>query len=324
MKILLTGATGHLGARLARRLVAAGHEVRAFCRATSAVELLGGVPVEIARGDVRDRDSVQQAVRGCECVIHAAADVNYWRQDLARQMQVNVEGTRHVAEAARSADVRRLVHVSSVAAIGIPTNPTPADEAFRFNLEGTGLTYHLSKRLAEERVISEIDRGLNAIIVNPASIEHEERTRALLCKVRRKSWITYFSGGNCVVHPDDVVEGTLAALERGRAGERYILGGENVTFREQAEQAARLLGVDRRFLRVPAIATWMAARILEPVARMRNTPPRIAYMVHYCAQRFQFYDSTKAKRALDYRPRSFGQILSESKRTLERHAGSWQ
>jgi len=316
LKILLTGATGHLGARLARRLCELRHEVRALCRPTSSLERLAGVPIETARGDVLDRDSLYRATRGCELVIHAAADANYWRQDCARQMRVNVEGTRHVAEAARREGVRRLVHVSSVAAIGIPTSAAPADETFRFNLDGTGLTYHLSKRRAEEAVLAEAARGLDAVIVNPASIERPERTVALLEKTRRHSWISYFSGGNCVVHPDDVAQGVVAALERGRAAERYVLGGENVTFRAQAERAARLLGVQRRFVRVPALATWAAAIILEPLARARNAPPRIAYMVHYCANRLQFYDSTKATRELGYRPRGFGQMLDEAKRAV--------
>jgi dihydroflavonol-4-reductase len=203
-----------------------------------------------------------------------------------------------------------------VGAIGIPTSTEPADEAFRFNLEGSGLTYHLSKRYAEERVLAEAARGLDAVIVNPASIQRTERTVALLDKVRRNSWITYFTGGNCIVHTDDVVGGIVAALDRGRRGERYILGGENVTFRAQAERAARLLGVERRFVRVPPLATWAAAAVLEPLARRRKAPPRIAHMIHYCANRFQFYDSSKAARELGYRARDFAEILSEAQRAI--------
>jgi len=120
-----------------------------------------------------------------------------------------------------------------------------------------------------------------------------------------------------VVHPDDVVGGIVAAFEHGRTGQRYILGGENVTFRAQAERAARLLGADRRFVPVPPPLTWAAAKILEPLARRRNRSPRVAHMVHYCANRLQFYDSTKARAALGYRARDFTAMLEEAKRSLE-------
>lgn len=310
MKVLITGATGSLGSLLCQKFISAGHSVRALCRPASRLDRLKELCLEIVRGDVTDPASVQRAIAGCEWVVHAAADLNYWRQDDARQMNVNVEGSANVAAACRT-EGARLLHVSSVAAIGIPMDSLPADEDFQFNLEGTGLTYHKSKRRAEEKVLHEVCRGLDAVIVNPGSIERAGRAEALIRKVRRTSWLSYFSGGNCIVHPEDVVDGILAALVRGCSGERYILGGENLTFRAQAERVAQRLGLKRHFIRVPPLITWTAASILEPLARLRHSPPKIAYMVHYCANRLQFYDSSKARRELGYDPRDFDAILDE-------------
>ncbi len=322
MKVLITGATGFLGSHLCRRMVTQGHQIRILCRPTSNLEKLGGLPLEKAIGDVTDTESVRRATEGCEAVIHAAADLNYWRQDPAQQMRVNVEGTRNVAQAARKEGVRRLVCVSSVAAIGItPDRHRPADEDFPFNLEKTKLAYHISKWRAEEALLAEVREGLDAVIVNPASIQSEQRTRALLEKVRRQHTVLCFSGGNCVVDVRDVVEGIVTALSRGERGQRYILGGENLTFREQAEKAAAALSVQRRYVLVPRLVTGLGALVFEPLAWLQKRPPRFAYMIHYCANRFQFFDSSKARRALGYEPRDFNAILEEALPFLARGEG---
>jgi dihydroflavonol-4-reductase len=316
MRVLITGATGFLGSHLCRRMLADGHEVRVLVRPTSDDRNLKGLAVERVVGDVTDSRSVGEAVRDQDSVIHAAAELSYWGRDAARQERVNVEGTRHVARACREGGIRRLVHVSSVAAIGIPEDPQrPADEAFGFNLEGSGLNYHLSKRRAEVEVAAEVVRGLDAVTVNPASIFGPHgggyRGAEMLAKVRRTRVVPYFTGGLCAVHVDDVVAGTVAALERGTQGERYILGGENLTYRALVERAARALGLRRWPVPVPALVTGLAARILEPWGRWRGRRPRITYATHYCASRCHFYDSGKARAALGYAPRDFDAIVEE-------------
>lgn len=313
MKILVTGATGFLGSHLCRRLLAEGHSVRALSRPNANRSKVVGLAIEFAEGDVTDPTAVLRATTGCELVIHAAANLAYWRGTEAAQTRVNVDGTRNVAEAARSAGVRRMVQVSSTAAVGIPEDPScPANEDFPFNLGNSGLNYHISKRRAEEEVLAAVDRGLDAVIVNPASIHSIQRGIDLLAKVRANRIVTYFGGGNCFVHVDDVVSGILAAAARGESGQRYILGGENLTFRAAAEEAAGLLGLARRFVRVPRAVTYGAAVLLEPLAQITNRPPRISRLVHYCANRFQYYDSGKARRFLGYAPRDFGAILEEA------------
>jgi dihydroflavonol-4-reductase len=312
MKVLITGASGFLGSHLCERMVKDGHQVRVLCRPTSSLSRLSECNVEKIFGDITNADSLQRAVQGCEYVIHAAANVSYWRGEEDWQMKVNAEGTRNVAVAARAAGVTRLLHVSSVAAVGLPSDASqPANEEFSFNLEKSGLSYHISKRRAEENVLAEVGRGLDAVIVNPASIQGIARTAGLLKSVRRRSVVPCFSGGNCIVDVKDVVSGILAALERGQSGQRYILGGENLTFRMLGEKAARAMGLKRRFVSIPAVGTAIAAAVLEPWARARKRRPKMTYMIHYCANRFQYFDSSKARKALGYTPRDVETILAE-------------
>jgi len=312
MRVLITGATGFLGSRLCPRMIEEGYQVRILCRSTSSPSSLAKLRLEKCLGDVTDMKAVSDAVRGTDYVIHAAANMNYWRQNEGRQMKVNVEGTRNVAVAAREAGVTRLLHVSSVAAVGLPVNPQrPADEDFHFNLEDSGLTYHISKRRAEDNVLAEVTRGLDAVIVNPGSIQGSMRTAGLLQSVRSKPVVPCFSGGNCIVDVKDVVEGIVAALQRGEKGQRYILGGENLTFRMLSEKAARAMDLKRRFVTIPPVITSLAATILEPWARMTNRPPKMSYMIHYCANRFQYFDSGRARRTLGYIPRDVDTILAE-------------
>jgi len=316
MRVLITGASGFLGSHLCGSMVAAGHDVRVLRRATSSPAALAGLDLEVVIGDVTDPDSVRRAVSGCDSVVHAAANIQYWGGGQEEQDRVNVGGTRAVARACREKGVRRLVHVSSVAAIGIPADPAhPADEGFTFNLHDAGLPYHLSKWQAERTVLEEVERGLDAVIVNPASIfgPHVSGYRGgdMMRKVRRTAIVPYFTGGICAVHVRDVVAGIHAALERGGTGQRYILGGENLTYRSLAERAAAAMGLSRRFVPLPPLVTGLVALTLEPVAVLRNRAPRVGFATHFCASRSHYYDSSRARSALGYSPRSFGDILDE-------------
>ena len=314
MRVLITGATGFVGSHLCRRMVAEGHEVRVLCRPSSDTGAIDGLPIERVVGDVTDYASVEKAVSDRQWVVHAAAHIDTWRRLAAEQTRVNVDGTAHVARACREAGVGRLLHVSSVAAIGIPTSAVAADEDFRFDVDPR-LTYHWSKRAAEEVVAAEVAHGLDAVIVNPASIfgPHGRRYRGaeMVAKVRRGPVVPCFGGGICVVHVTDVVAGIVAALHRGSTGQRYILGGENVTFRALAERAARAMRLRRRVVTVPPLVTATAAAVQESWGRLVNRRPRITWATHHCAGRYHFYDSTRARSILGYAPRPFDAILAE-------------
>lgn len=325
MRVLITGATGFLGAQLCRRFLAEGCEVTAFHRPSSDLTRLAGLAVAHAAGDVTDADAVRRAVAGHDVVLHAAANLTYWRQVRAAQARVNVAGTRHVAAACLAAGVRRLVHVSSVAAIGIPTNPRrPANEAFPFNLDGSGLYYHQSKRRAEDEIAAAARRGLDAVVVNPGTIFGPDgvsyRGGGMLAKVGRRPVVPYFTGGINVVQVDDVVDGIGRALERGAAGERYILGGENVSYRRIAALSLKHQGLRRTFVPVPSLVTWAAATLLAPVGARTGRRPAITYETHYCASRWQFYTSAKAERALGYTARPFEAIVRAYFKQRQQHA----
>jgi dihydroflavonol-4-reductase len=290
--------------------------VTAFRRATSSTTHLNDLDLRHAIGDITDVDAVSRAIKGQDIVIHAAAHLAYWRYWRALQTQINVDGTRNIVMACQQSGVRRLVFVSSVAAIGIPSDAQhPADETFAFNLERSGLNYPISKRRAEEVVLAATGKGLDAVIVNPASIagpfDRSFRGGEMIEKVRHSRVVPYFMGGISVVHIEDVMDGLLAALERGRCGERYILGGENISFRQIAELAAQRFGVIKRLVPIFPIVTGLAARVLEPVGAVTGKRPRITYDAHYCASRYQYYDSSKAKKELGYDPRPYAAIVDE-------------
>ena len=253
-----------------------------------------------------------------EIVIHAAAHIANWGQAKTLQMQtkINVEGTQNLVAACQQSLVRMLVHVSSVAAIGIPDNSqTPVNETFCFNLEHSGLNYHLSKWQSEAVVLSQQSSQLDVVVVNPGTIfgrfGRRFRGGETIEKVRRSSIVPYFLGGINAVHVEDVVDGICRAISTGRSGERYILGGENVTFRQIVEIAAAHLGVNRMFVPMPPAVTGLAAAIQAPISAITGKRPRFTAEVHYCAHRFHFYDAQKAKDELGYNPRGFPAIVED-------------
>lgn len=317
MKILITGGAGFLGSHLCRRMVSEGHEVRVLCRFASDPSHLEGLPIEYLVGDITDAETMRTAVKNQEWVVHAAADLSYWRPHAALLRRVNIDGTRNVAMACRDEGVKRLIFVSSVAAIGIPANPQhPANEDFP-GMEGLHLPYALSKARAERVVAAEVAQGLDAVTVNPSLIVGafgaDYRGSEMMRKVRRTTIVPYFAGGVSVVHVEDVVTGIVAALAQGETGHRYILGGENVTYQDIVERTAEAMGLRRRFIRVPPFVTWLLMVAQETWARIRNShsPPRYTYELHYLAIRYRFYDSTKARTVLGFTPRGFDAVLDE-------------
>lgn len=319
MKVLITGATGFLGPRLCQRMLTEGYQVRILCRGTSNLAAIAALPLEKAIGDITDADSVRTAVHGCRYVIHGAANVRYEPGAQREQMRVNVEGTRNAARAARTEGVQRFLQISSVGAVGIPTNAQPADEDFRFNVENTGLTYHISKHRAEQEVREEINCGLDAVIVNPALICGATARGYRAPQAMQKalaSWIIPCSpGGQCLVHVDDVVDGIVLALRKGQSGNRYILGGSNVSFRDMVNAVRRRLNLNRLLVPVPGVLAECKAKVTNLFRRILDENRVPGYERRFC---YQFYSSRKAQRELGYQPRDFASIAEE----FASHAGS--
>jgi dihydroflavonol-4-reductase len=304
MNILVTGGTGFVGANLVAALVARGDAVRVLRRASSSLVALEGLAVEHAIGDVTDPDAVARAVAGCDMVFHVAALSAYWRARRAQVYHVNVEGTRNVMAACLRAHVPRVVHTSSVAAVGIAPRGALADESSPFDGLSATFAYAHSKRLAEDVVREYAAQGLNVVMVNPASVfgagDHYLNGGRIVIEYGRGRLPLVPPGGMCVVDVDAVVQGHLLAAEHGRAGERYILGGENLSHRRVTQVVAEVAGVRAPRLVLPAWLLAPAAVAVDAFNRVSPWPPLISGEQIRLSSVDFFFDSGKAVRELGY------------------------
>lgn len=318
MQVLVTGGTGFVGANLVAALIARGDRVRVLHRESSSLVALDGLPIEHAIGDVTDADSVTRAVAGCELVFHVAALSAYWRATRSQVYYVNIEGTRNVMTACLRGGVPRVVHTSSVAAIGIAPHGTVGSEETPFDALSATFSYAHSKRLAEDVVRQMVARGLSAVIVNPASVfgagDHYMNTGQIVLQYGRGLIPLVPPGGMCVVDVDAVVQGHLAAAERGRAGERYILGGENLTHKQIAAVVADVAGVRAPPIRIPAGLLPPASLLIDMFNRISPWAPLISgEQVRLSALDF-YFASHKATRELGYAPLPFHGAIEKAYR----------
>ncbi|MFZ0147655.1 MAG: hopanoid-associated sugar epimerase, partial [Xanthobacteraceae bacterium] len=246
--ILVTGASGFVGAAVVRQLLAAGHAVRALIRPTSAHTNLAGLPVEIAQGDLRDPDSLNRAMAGVRFVFHVAADYRLWARHPQDIVRTNVEGTRTLMEAALRAGVERIVYTSSVATLKARPDGKPSDEAFPLEEAAAIGAYKYSKVVAERLVETmAAEHNLPAVIVNPSTPIGPRDVRPtptgrIIVEAAAGRMPAYVDTGLNLVHVDDVATGHLLALAKGRIGERYILGGQDVLLGDMLGEIARHTG----------------------------------------------------------------------------------
>jgi len=310
---LVTGASGCLGSTLALRLHETGVHVRAFVRPASDMRVLGGIPVEQFTGDICDAGALCAAMEGCETVYHTAALVTFARKAGPEQQRVNVLGTRTVVNCCITSGVRTLVHTSSVTAIGTPPPGIPADESFeadRSNARG----YKLSKILAEDEVRGGTARGLRSVIVNPSVIIGERDTRfhagELIRGIKRGLIPFYVAGGMNIVYVGDVASGMIAAAERGRNGERYILAGENLTHKEIFRRTAALIGGRAPFAPFPLPLLSGLGGIVEIVSRAFGTEPPLTRDLAAVAGRYVWFTAARAETELGFRATSFDRTIT--------------
>lgn len=266
MKALVTGGTGFVGSHVARALAAAGHEVRVLHRRSSRMDALQGVDFEPVVGDALEREALASACKGCELVFHVAAVAAYWREDRTRMFAINVEGTRRLLRAAREAGVRRVVFTSSAASLGLRRDGRPADETARFNMYPHEFPYGYSKHLAELSAQHTVQQhGQDVVIVNPVIVMGPGDLNLIsgrfVTEMQRLQWtIPVTSGGVGVVDVRDVARWQLAAAERGRSGERYLLGSANYSLRDWYALCARAVGVAQPLLQMPDAALPLLAQ----------------------------------------------------------------
>jgi dihydroflavonol-4-reductase len=307
MTTLVTGATGFVGSSVVKALLARGEGVRVLIRAGSNGCNLRDLPVETVVGDLEQPSSLRRVVAGCRALYHVAADYRLWAPRPGVMYRVNVDGTRALLRAAADAGVERIVYTSSVATLGIAADGRPADEGSPSTIEDMIGHYKRSKYLAEQAVRELIGReGVPAVIVNPSAPigpgdVRPTPTGRIVLEAAKGRIPAYVDTGLNVVHVDDVAAGHLLAYERGAVGERYILGGQNLTLGEILTLIAVLAGRRPPRLRLPAGLIVPMAYLSELAATLRRgAEPLLTVDGLRMARKRMHYSSAKAERELGY------------------------
>ena len=305
MKALVTGASGFVGAALTRTLLGAGWQVRVLTRAGSDRRNLRALNVENAVGDLTDPASLERAVADCDAVFHAAADYRLWVPDPQTMYRANVDGTRHLIEAAHRAGVKRIVYTSSVACIGLPADGTAGTEATPVALGEMVGHYKRSKFLAERAALEAAEAGAPVVIVNPAAPVGPRDvkptpTGQIVLDAALGRTPAYVDTGLNIVHVDDVAAGHVLAFHRGRVGERYILGGQNLPLRDILVEITRLAGRSPPRLKLPHGVVLPIAYVAEGIARLTGRPTRVTVDSVRMARKRMYFSSDKAVRELGY------------------------
>jgi len=318
---LVTGATGLLGNNLVRALLERGAPVRVLVRPGSDPRPLEGLPVERAWGDVRDATAVATAVSDVERVLHAAALVRIGRSGASEMRAVNVLGARTVARACREAGVR-MVHVSSVDALGFGTRDAPADEE-TLPADGLRVPYVLTKRCADQAVLAEVRDGLDAVLVHPVYFlgpwDWKPSSGRMLLGVARGLGVVAPPGGNDFCHVEDVAAGVLAAGERGARGERFILGGEALDYHEAFELFARVTGGPRPLFTASAPLARATGRLGDLWAALSGREPDVNSASALMGCLPHHFKDRKAREVLGYRSRPAEEAASDAWRWLVEH-----
>jgi dihydroflavonol-4-reductase len=309
MRALVTGATGFVGAAVARALLQEGWEVRALARKGSDRRNLRPIAVQVVEGDLADNDSLSRALAGCEALFHVAADYRLGAFDPQQLYKTNVEGTRNILNAARDAGVRRVVYTSSVATIGIPTDGSPGAEETPSTLTDMIGHYKRSKYLAEEVARDAARAGVPVVIVNPSTPVgpgdvKPTPTGQLVLDAAAGRMPAYVDTGLNIVHVDDVAAGHLLAFHRGRVGERYILGGQDMTLRQILGEIAQLVGRRPPSIRLPSAVVMPIAHVAEAFARITGRSTRVTVEGVRMSRKRMFFSSAKAARELGYQWRA--------------------
>jgi dihydroflavonol-4-reductase len=314
---LVTGATGFVGSAVVRALLARGRRVRVLARPNSDRRNLAGLAVGIAEGAMEDPRSLARAVAGCRYVYHVAADYRIWVPDPAPMFRANVDGTRDLLTAALDAGAERVVYTSSVATLGLVPGGS-ADEETQNSVDDMIGPYKRSKFMAEEvaRGFAR-ERGLPVVIVNPSAPVgpgdiKPTPTGRLIVEAARGQMPAFVDTGLNIVHVDDVAEGHLAAAEKGRIGERYILGGENMPLAEILAEVAQAVGRRPPWLRVPHGVLFPVAIGAELAARVTGRDPFVTLDGVRMSRKKMYFTSEKASHELAYSPRPARQAIADA------------
>jgi len=303
MNVMVTGATGLLGANVVRELESRGHEVRVLVRPSSDLRALEGTHAERLPGHILDRGSLNRAMNGCQAVVHAAAQTGQWPSGYEHYEQVNVHGTRSVMEACRRNGIRRIVHVSTANAFGPGTREHPATELSEFRGFRTGSGYMISKYVAQQNLLMDVEKNrLPVVIVNPTfmigAFDVKPSSGRIILMGLRKHWQFYPPGGKNFVHVRDAATAICNALERGNTGECYLLAGENLTYREFFGKLNRIAGNRPAQWEIPGSVLQAAGMIGSLVEKTTGRPAPLNLVNSRLLSTGFYYSGKKAVREL--------------------------
>jgi dihydroflavonol-4-reductase len=312
MRFFLTGATGFLGSHVARVLAEQGADLRLLVRLTSNLKNLEGLTsgttkVETATGDLRDSASLEKAMAGCEVVFHVAADYRLWVRDPAEMYRSNVEGTRAILEAAQKNGVRCVVYTSSVATMGFTGNGHPADEDSAVSLADMIGHYKRSKFMAEQVALQAGRGDMRVVTVNPTTPVGEQDikptpTGRIVVDFLKKKFPAYVETGLNLVDARECARGHIAALEKGKSGERYILGGENLTLKQILDRLGEISGLPSPTVKLPYFVAYAAGAVDETVSgRLLGREPRATVETVRMGKKKMWASSDKAERELGWK-----------------------
>jgi dihydroflavonol-4-reductase len=318
MLAFLTGATRFVGSHVARALVEQGADLRVLVRAGSNRKNLADIKADLVTGDLRDPASLEKGIAGCDAVFHVAADYRLWVRDPEEMCRANVEGTRAILEAARRNRVRRVVYTSSVATMGFTSNGQPADENSPVSLDNMIGPYKRSKFMAEQVAVEAARAGQDVVIVNPTTPVGERDikptpTGRIVVDFLKRKFPAYVDTGLNLVDVNECARGHITAYEKGRSGERYILGGENLTLKQILDKLGAITGLPSPSIRVPyilALATGVVDEIVT--GRIRGREPRATIDAVRMGRKKMFVSSAKAERELGWKRVAVDDALSRA------------
>jgi dihydroflavonol-4-reductase len=307
MKVFLTGATGFVGSHVARALAEKGADLRLLVRSTSRPDNIAGLSADVVQGDLCEPASLEKAVSGCEFVFHVAADYRLWVRDPEQMYRANVEGTRAIIQASQKLGVRRVIYCSSVATMGFTADGRIADESSPVSLEDMVGHYKRSKFMAEQIALEAGRSGAGVVVVNPTTpigegdIKPTPTGRIIVDFLKRK-FPAYVDTGLNLADVKEIAQGHLLAMEKAVPGERYILGGENLTLKQILDKLAELTGLPSPSTRVPhAVALAFAALDQFFIGTVMRKEPRATIDAVRMGRKKMFASSAKAERELGYK-----------------------
>jgi dihydroflavonol-4-reductase len=317
-RVLITGASGFVGSAVLRALDGRGLTLRAMVRSSSPRDNLAGVDCEVVEGDMRHTADVCHALEGVRWLYHVAADYRLWARDPLDIVRANLEGARTVMEAALSRGVERIVYTSSVATLRAPDQPTPIDETAPL-AEGEGIGAYKESKVAAERLVERLvaERGLPAVIVMPSTPIGPRDikptpTGRIVVEAAMGRIPAFVDTGLNLVHVDDVAAGHIMAMEKGRVGERYILGGQDASLREMLAVIAELTGRKAPTVNLPRTPLYPLAWAAEAVAQITGKEPMLTRDSLKMASHHMFFTSAKAETELGYTARPYQQALADA------------